>query len=139
MDETGIALAGVRESWLYRERAVSLASETAIVDLSLLARSRNALAKSRAHLGTASHRQHIEQEFADLRKANRHIARARVCLHRQRQRVVELASHGHPTAMAEDLLDTMITTLNAMENHRRTILGRLELMIPQAVAPVARR
>jgi hypothetical protein len=139
LGEAGVALAEVRACWLFRQRAVSNADETAIVDIDLLARSRHALARSRARLGTAFPYRHIEQEFADLKEANRHIAHARMCIRRQQRKVDDLIRRGHPVAMAEDLLDTMITTLNAMDYHRRTILERLGPSVSGRASPSARR
>jgi len=61
----------------------------------------------------------MEQEH--LAQSIRHIARAEEMVCKQRDLIARLAGDGHDTGMAENLLATMLTTLDRMRDHRRLI------------------
>jgi len=61
------------------------------------------------------------QELQDLLQAEAHLAEADACIEKQRAIIEKLASDGHPTETAEQLLATMLHSRDAFEAHRRII------------------
>ncbi|WP_424362881.1 hypothetical protein [Methylocystis parvus] len=53
-----------------------------------------------------------------LDRATRHVARAKLLIARQRERVAQLQAEDRPIADASCMLDTFIQTLEAMEHHQ---------------------
>jgi uncharacterized alpha-E superfamily protein len=60
-----------------------------------------------------------------LRQANWHIAEAERRIEKQRAVIERLAADGHDTASANELLNTMLRSLETMRRHRRTIESEL--------------
>ena len=121
------ALVDSRECAVFREIARADAAALAVVDDRPLALSRAALAKSRSRLRAAplAAKDRKQLELAHLRQADAHIAGANRHIERQREIIAHLASYGAPTAMAERLLDALLTTRAAMESHRGMIHQQL--------------
>jgi uncharacterized protein (DUF1697 family) len=65
-------------------------------------------------IAMATERDHLAQ-------ALRHIARAEEVVIEQRDLIVRMAEHGHDTKLAEQLLQTMQSTLHRMYEHRALI------------------
>lgn len=63
---------------------------------------------------------------AELAMANEHIRRGEIHLARQRQIVAELREDGHPTAMAEAVLEEFELTLETCRDHRAVILREID-------------
>jgi NAD(P)-dependent dehydrogenase (short-subunit alcohol dehydrogenase family) len=63
-----------------------------------------------------------EQKRRHLRKADEDIAAAWRRIDEQRDRIAKMATDGHKTETGEALLQTMMDSVHAMEDHRRTIL-----------------
>jgi hypothetical protein len=106
-------------------RASAVALEDKSVHERLIARSKEAIAISRDHLDDVPPSPVRQQEFADLRLANSHLDLARRHIRRQRDLIEHLSRSGISTELAERLLDTMQSTLLALEAHRTFIRGRL--------------
>jgi len=68
-----------------------------------------------------------EQELAHLGKAEQDIADAYRHIEHQRRLITDLRDGGHPTDMAEKLLDSMLMDLQAKQSHRSIILEILGL------------
>ena len=68
-----------------------------------------------------------EERVAALKKAEDDLAKAHDRIRQQRATLETLHRDGHPTAQAEHLLETMIHSAKAMEEHRRLILEQLGL------------
>jgi len=66
-------------------------------------------------------------ELVLLQKADEDIADAHTRIERQRRLIARLRQEGHPTAEANTLLDTLLGSLQAMEDHRGIILRKLGL------------
>jgi hypothetical protein len=107
----------------HRASAVALADKS--IDERLITRSKEAIAISRDRLDDVPPSPVREQEFADLRLANSHLDLARGHVRRQRDLIDRLSRSGISTELAERLLDTMQSTLLALEAHRTFIRGRL--------------
>jgi len=107
----------------HRASAVALADKS--IDERLITRSKEAIANSRDHLADIPPSRLRQQEFADLKLANTHLDLARRHIHRQRDLIDRLSRNGISTELAERLLDTMQSTLLALEAHRTFIRGRL--------------
>ena len=60
-------------------------------------------------------------ELEHLRMADANIAAARDRIERQISIVTRLTEGGHEVTTAQAILQTMMNTLNAMEEHRRAI------------------
>jgi hypothetical protein len=77
-----------------------------------------------------SGRQDAEPMAANLhlQEAERHIEEAEQRIARQRERVAALTRGGHhkAAAAADSILQTMIETLETLEEHRRIILRQAE-------------
>jgi hypothetical protein len=65
-------------------------------------------------IAMATERDHLAQ-------ALRHIARAEEMVTEQRDLIARMAEHGHDTRLAEQLLQTMQSTLHRMYEHRALI------------------
>ena len=61
------------------------------------------------------------QEHQDLLKAEAHVAEADARIEKQRAIIEKLASDGHPTETARQILTTMLHSRDAFEAHRRII------------------
>jgi hypothetical protein len=110
------------------KKAAARATDLISTDQELLLQARKLLAQSRSHLKTpTAHAPTInrEQELADLKKAEAHIAGARKRIQLQRQLIRQFGKLHSPTA--EDILQTMLDALRALEEQRSVILDRLAL------------
>jgi hypothetical protein len=63
----------------------------------------------------------MANEHDHLAQAIRHIARAEEMVTEQRDLIARMAEDGHDTRLAEELLQTMQTTLARMYEHRTMI------------------
>jgi hypothetical protein len=61
-----------------------------------------------------------------LAEADRHIADAERRIERQRAVIERLRADGHDIVTAKELLNSMLRTLEAMHEHRRTIESELD-------------
>lgn len=61
-----------------------------------------------------------------LDRATRHVARAKLLIARQRERVARLQAEDRPIKDASSMLDTFIQTLQAMEHHQRLLRDEAE-------------
>lgn len=68
----------------------------------------------------------VEMERRHLAKAEVDVAKARKRVDDQRAIIVRLGVNGHDTAAAKSVLQTMLETLAAMEDHRDIIKRGLE-------------
>jgi len=71
-----------------------------------------------------------EREFAHLQKAEQDIANAYRRVADQRQLIADLRAGGHPTDIAQKLLDSMLVGLRAKHGHRNVILEVLGMAPP---------
>jgi hypothetical protein len=67
----------------------------------------------------------IEEEEAQLSRADYHIQRAQENIERQKELVQELDKDGHDTSNALRLLATLKDTLVAMQEHRQLIIEEI--------------
>jgi hypothetical protein len=67
-----------------------------------------------------------------LLQANRHIAEAEGRIEKQRAVIERLEANGHDTASANELLNTMLRSLETMRRHRRTIESELTEAVAEA-------
>jgi len=74
----------------------------------------------------------IEEERAHLAMADDNIADAEARIKHQRAIVAELEEHGHSSAAAQSVLQTMIEALAVMEDHRQLIKRELERLRQQS-------
>jgi hypothetical protein len=107
--------------------AVARAADLISRNRDLLVGSRNVVAQSQFYLKGTNRlpARHSEQERTHLNLADTHIKDARERIQRQRHLIGHLAKRGQPTDTAEQILQTMLRTLQAMEGHRDIILARL--------------
>lgn len=68
----------------------------------------------------------LEQEEANLRKANDDLAKADARIRKQETLLATLERDGHNTAAAIILLDTLRDTRRVMAEHRRQIVEAIE-------------
>lgn len=71
-------------------------------------------------------REAIAKEKAVLAKINGRIARAEALVTEQRQRIVDMARHGHDTASAYKLFSTMTSVVKTLMESRQQTMARLE-------------
>jgi hypothetical protein len=66
----------------------------------------------------------VLQDLEHLELARRHVREANVRVDAQRRLIARLEVGGHPTRVAEDLLDSLLETTHQMEVHRDYLEGR---------------
>lgn len=81
----------------------------------------------------------LDDEMRHLAKADVDIEQGRAAIVRQGEIVDELKRDGHDTDMAVKLLATLQGTLNAMLEHRRLIVERVERYEREEKGPPTRR
>jgi hypothetical protein len=74
-------------------------------------------------------------ELKHLRMADANIAAARDLIERQISIVTRLTEGGHEVATAQEILQTMRNTLEAMEEHRRSIKKEIARSSDWVVTP----
>jgi hypothetical protein len=67
-----------------------------------------------------------ERERARLAEADRHIAECKAHIDNQRAGIEQAIRAGHPTDVAESVLDSLEESLRAFERTRRLIIDRLK-------------
>jgi hypothetical protein len=70
--------------------------------------------------------QERERERAHLAEADRHIAECKAHIAHQRAVIERAIRAGHPTDVAESVLDSLEESLRAFERTRRLIIERLK-------------
>jgi hypothetical protein len=67
-----------------------------------------------------------EQERRHLAQAERHIAQCKEHIARQERIVQQLVQRGHPTEVAQVMLEALQASLRAFEKHRQQIISQLD-------------
>jgi hypothetical protein len=126
MQAAEVALSACQDMGTLNCQAKQHADRLIAVDQELLLRSRRSLAESYGRLGAGAPAGQRQLELTHLRQADRHLQEARARIDRQRRLIAELRRRDHPVLLAETLLETMLGSLQAMENHRGVIMERLD-------------
>jgi hypothetical protein len=68
----------------------------------------------------------MDMERRHLAQADRHIAECKAHVARQERMVEQLATRGHPTEVAQVMLEALQASLRAFEAHRKLIVSAID-------------